>query len=69
MNVFCGCSTDKRSVLTGNSDDDGETNTYDYNDSFIDDDAAGIMTVPPVVFICVMNSMMIRDLHPVHTKY
>ncbi len=25
------------SVLHGDSDDDGEPNTYDYNDSFIDD--------------------------------
>ena len=28
----------QRSLLTGDSDDDGEANTYDYNDSFIDDD-------------------------------
>ena len=28
----------KMSVLEGNSDDDGGPNTYDYNDSFIDDD-------------------------------
>ena len=28
----------KRSVLAGDSDDDGGPNTYDYNDSFIDDD-------------------------------
>ena len=27
----------KRSALSGDSDDDGEANTYDYNDSFIDD--------------------------------
>ena len=26
-----------RSILVGDSDDDGEPNTYDYNDSFIDD--------------------------------
>ena len=29
--------TDKRSVLNAASDDDGEANTYDYKDSFIDD--------------------------------
>lgn len=29
--------TAKVSALTGDSDDDGEPNTYDYNDSFIDD--------------------------------
>ena len=29
-------STDKKSMLHGASDDDGEANTYDYNDSFID---------------------------------
>ena len=28
----------KISALEGDSDDDGEPNTYDYNDSFIDDD-------------------------------
>ena len=28
----------KANVLAGESDDDGEPNTYDYNDSFIDDD-------------------------------
>ena len=27
----------KKSVLIGDSDDDGESNSYDYNDSFIDD--------------------------------
>jgi len=27
----------KRSALADDSDDDGEPNTYDYNDSFIDD--------------------------------
>lgn len=31
----------KRSILSGDSDDDGEPNTYDYNDSFIDDDEDG----------------------------
>ena len=30
--------TGHRSVLVGDSDDDGEANTYDYNDSFIDDE-------------------------------
>ena len=29
--------TAKVSALAGDSDDDGEPNTYDYNDSFIDD--------------------------------
>lgn len=28
----------------GDSDDDGEPNTYDYNDSFIDDDDEGDTT-------------------------
>ena len=28
----------KVSALAGDSDDDGEPNTYDYTDSFIDDD-------------------------------
>lgn len=28
----------KQSVLTGDSDDDGGANTYDYTDSFIDDE-------------------------------
>ncbi len=27
----------KRSVLSGDSDDEDQPNTYDYNDSFIDD--------------------------------
>ena len=27
----------QRSILAGDSDDDGEMNTYNYNDSFIDD--------------------------------
>ena len=27
----------KQSILSGDSDDEGEPNTYDYNDSFIDD--------------------------------
>ena len=27
----------KKSVLSGESDDDGEDNDYDYDDSFIDD--------------------------------
>ena len=31
----------KRSVLAGDSDDDSQPNTYDYNDSFIDDDDGG----------------------------
>lgn len=31
----------KRSALSGDSDDDGEANTYDYNDSFIDDQDLG----------------------------
>ena len=31
----------KRSTLSGDSDDDGEPNTYDYNDSFIDDEQDG----------------------------
>ena len=30
-------TTGQHSILTGDSDDDGEPNTYDYNDSFIDD--------------------------------
>ena len=30
--------TAKVSTLTGDSDDDGQPNTYDYTDSFIDDD-------------------------------
>ena len=28
----------KKSAITGDSDDDGEENDYDYDDSFIDDD-------------------------------
>lgn len=31
-------TTAKISALAGDSDDDGQPNTYDYNDSFIDDD-------------------------------
>ena len=31
----------KQSVLSGDSDDDGGPNTYDYNDSFIDDKEEG----------------------------
>ncbi len=31
---------DKRSVLHQASDDDGEPNTYDYDDSFLDDEHA-----------------------------
>ena len=35
----------KPSALSGDSDDDGEPNTYDYNDSFIDNNDAGIIHV------------------------
>ena len=35
-----------RSILVGDSDDDGEPNTYDYNDSFIDDPGESIFQVP-----------------------
>ena len=31
----------KKSVLTGDSDDEDEPNTYDYHDSFIDDEGIG----------------------------
>ena len=31
----------KRAILQGDSDDDGQPNTYDYDDSFIDDEDAG----------------------------
>ena len=30
--------TEKKSLVEGDSDDDGQPNTYDYKDSFIDDD-------------------------------
>ena len=33
-----------RSILVGDSDDDGEPNTYDYNDSFIDDQGEPIIS-------------------------
>ena len=36
---------EKRSALAGDSDDDGLPNTYDYNDSFIDDDDASTGTI------------------------
>ena len=36
--VFCFVGKKKQSVVAGASDDDGEPNTYDYEDSFIDDD-------------------------------
>ena len=38
ITFHCGVHIGKRSVLTEDGDDDGEPNTYDYNDSFIDND-------------------------------
>ena len=35
-----------RSIIVGDSDDDGEPNTYDYNDSFIDDEGQFNYQVP-----------------------
>ena len=35
---------DKRSVLHRTSDDDGEPNTYDYGDSFMDDESGKRLT-------------------------
>ena len=40
--IVCSLSVGKKqSVLSGDSDDDGGPNTYDYNDSFIDDKEEG----------------------------
>ena len=38
----------KRSVLEGDSDEDDQPNTYDYTDSFIDDEQEGGMCVVEV---------------------
>ncbi len=35
--MYTSCEIGKKGVLEGASDDDGETNTYDRNDSFLDD--------------------------------
>lgn len=54
MPSYCNCThttraragvflcTGKRAALRGDSDDDGQPNTYDYDDSFIDDEDAGM---------------------------
>ena len=35
--LFCVSGKKPKSALVGDSDDDNQPNTYDYNDSFIDD--------------------------------
>jgi hypothetical protein len=37
-NSFIASKKAKKSILHGDSDDEDEPNTYDYNDSFIDDE-------------------------------
>ena len=48
MEEFSSCieKKPKKSVVVGDSDDDGEANAYDYNDSFIDDeDVEGLYAI------------------------
>lgn len=42
----------KKSALVGDSDDDGEANSYDYTDSFIDDAEGTVKSATWNVLVC-----------------
>ena len=56
-----------RSIVVGDSDDDGEPNTYDYNDSFIDDEGQFIFSsVRPIPSFLILKIAMSYSAYGVH---
>ncbi len=68
--MFVLAGKTKRSVLAGDSDDEDLPNTYDYNDSFIDDVdvSEGELWESGLVSYCTMYYKPMGDPHYINSE-